>query len=161
MQKGESISVSGFITRRINLAGRTLEEVEQLLGYSKKRLASGVIIAALKRLPNQGEYHLAGYSQVAGHHTDEQYGKDLQTKYDMKQVTKNLHATEWGLSGLKQLIKVMPMIRHSDEMEKDKDKDKDHYYPPGSGIQQWKLIVPFEAVVVDVVKDYPSGRLLI
>lgn len=156
MENGNAISVTGFVTQRKNLSGKSLEEIERILGYSKMRLAAGVIIAALNRLPENGEYHIAGYSQVAGHHTDEQYGKDLQSKYDMKIVTRNLHQHEWSLTGQNQLVKVMPFTRHSTEME----KDKDNYYPPGSGVPQWKLTIPFNATVIAVLTNYPGDKFI-
>jgi len=156
MEIGNSITVTGFVTQRKNLSGKSLDEIERLLGYSKMRLAAGVIIAALNRLPEQDEFHIAGYSQVASHHTDEQYGKNLQTKYDMKIVTRNLYKNEWGLTGQNQLIKVMPVIRHSAEME----KDKDHYYPPGSGVSQWKLTTPINATVIAVLINYPNDKFI-
>jgi len=156
MNKGEPINVTGFVTQRKYLSGKTLEEMERILGFSKKRFGNGVIVVALQRMPEEKEFELAGYSQVAGHHTADQFGSDLQTRYDMGQLTKVLQQQVWSLSGSNQLVKVLVNLRHSNEME----MNKDYYYPPGSGIPQWKIKDnhPVPAVVIDAITEYPSGK---
>ena len=111
-------------------------------------------------LPGVNDFELAGYSQVAGHHTQEQYGnlnspanKSEKDAYEQKK--KNAMA-EWGLYGTDRLIKVIPMIDHQIGMS-------DNYqYPPGSGIPQWKILrtSPVLCEGIAFVKDYPAGRFI-
>ena len=51
MKIGESISVSGYITKEKFIAGRTLAEVEKILGFHPGRLSQGMAMAVLMELP--------------------------------------------------------------------------------------------------------------
>ena len=50
--------------------------------------------------------------------------------------------TRWTLSGPDRLVKVLPGIAHSEEI------DPDEQYPPGYGVPQWRLLVPLPGAVV-------------
>lgn len=122
------------------------------MGFHRGRLKEGLSVYALLRLPEEKEYHIAGYSQVAGHHTEKQYGSNLQKRYDMKYVTKNLHQDVWITTGTNWLIKVRPVIMNNKFM------NDDDQYPQGRGIPQWKLIQPISSVFIRRVNGYPSSR---
>ncbi len=59
MKVGDQISVSGFITKEKFIAGRTLAEVEKVLGFHAGRLSQGVAIAVLMELPGMQQFELA------------------------------------------------------------------------------------------------------
>ena len=154
-----TVALYGFFTTQIYLQGQTLREIEIRLGFDKGKLAQGAWFAAATHLPNVGQFEFAGYSQVASHHTVEQYGninkpQGLSEKeaYDRRQ--KMVIETCWALHGSNRLIKVIPMTGHTPNM------DMDYQYPPGSGIPQWKAIVPVYWKGLSLVKDYPNGRFI-
>jgi hypothetical protein len=152
MNVGALISVKGFVTQEKYILGRNLNEIEDILGFNKTRLSQGVVIAALLRLPNPGDFQLAGYSQVAAHHTAEQYGRNLEGKFDINVLTKNLQQEVWSLYNSNRLIKVMPVAQHNNLMTDDEQ------YPPGQGVPQWKLVNPISAKVIAAINDYPYSR---
>jgi hypothetical protein len=50
--------------------------------------------------------------------------------------------TRWTLFGPDRLVKVLPGIAHSEEI------DLDEQYPPGYGVPQWRLLVALPGAVV-------------
>ena len=63
-------------------------------------------------------------------------------------------SAQWSKEGINRLVKVTPLLPHDEHM------DDDIQYPPGSGIQQWKLIATIPFRVEAVVLDYPTGRFI-
>ena len=154
MKKGDIIQLTGFVTRQINLQGRSLAEIERLIGYHTGRLAQGATFLAAVELPQPKGFELAGYSQVAEQHTHKQY-KNINNPADpILAQKKAMAASQWSLHGSNRLVKVLPGIRHNASMQPDDQ------YPPGSGIPQWKLILPIRFQVEAVVIDYASGRFI-
>jgi hypothetical protein len=74
MKVGDLISVSGFITKEKFIAGRTLAEVEKILGFHAGRLSQGMAMAVLTELPGMQQFELAAYSNIAAHHYHTQQG---------------------------------------------------------------------------------------
>jgi hypothetical protein len=153
-----SVQLAGFFTRQIGLQGQTLAEIERRLGFDRGRLSQGAWFATALELPKEDGFELAGYSQVASHHTVEQYGNinspqtnDQKAAY--QQQKKNVIAS-WKLTGSDRLIKVIPMIGHSLQM------GLDYQYPPGSGLPQWKITKPILCKGICFVSDYPDGRFI-
>jgi len=145
MRVGDAVKVSGYITKEKFLAGRTLPEIEDILGYRRGRFAKGIVVVHPTRLPLASEFDLAAYSMVAEHHYAQPGGLDI------GKVKQNA-AASWALSGLERLVKVWPNTPHDRELEPDIQ------YPPGRGAPQWKLTARLDGVVVDVVERYPEGR---
>jgi hypothetical protein len=58
MNVGDSISVSGYITKEKFIAGRTLAEVEKILGFHPGRLSKGMAMAVLMELPGMQQFEL-------------------------------------------------------------------------------------------------------
>ncbi len=145
MRIGEVIRVSGCITKEKFIAGRTLAEIERILGFHSGRFARGVAVVHLLELPELDKFELAGYTNVAGHRYSEPEGLDIER-------IKAIARSTWALAGFERLVKVRPMIPDNREM------DPDLQYPPGLGAPQWKAVAPLMAKVVAVVSDYPSGR---
>ncbi len=154
-------SLKGFFTTQIQLQGRTLADIESRLGFESGRLSQGAWFVAATQLPTPDEFEFAGYSQVAGHHTQEQYG-DLNSPIGEHERAayllrkRNIISSVWSLNGDRRLIKVLPTIDHNSLLSDD------HQYPPGTGIPQWKIIarngIPCRAICF--VSDYPNGRFI-
>ncbi|MEQ9440323.1 MAG: hypothetical protein RIG62_14815 [Cyclobacteriaceae bacterium] len=135
---GSIISVKGFITDEKFIRGQTLSEIEKRLGFHQGRLKKGAMFA-LVDYPNLLEFNLRGYSQVAGHHFDKQYGH---IQIDVGQAKKSL-LKSWQNHKV-QLIKVRPFIDHNSAMDDDKQ------YPPGSGVPQWQITQSVKGRVIAI-----------
>jgi hypothetical protein len=150
------VNLRGFFTTQIYLQGQTLAEIERRLGFDSGRLSLGAWFAAAINLPGPDDFEFAGYSMVPGHRTIEKYGDINNPGTDPEREAhlrrKRSVISEWDLSGIHRLIKVIPMIGHSPNMSDD------YQYPQGSGIPQWKIIKPILCEGICFVKDYPNGR---
>ena len=51
MKIGDIVSVSGCITKEKFIAGRTLAEIEKMLGLHSGRLSGGIAVVAVTQLP--------------------------------------------------------------------------------------------------------------
>ena len=144
-------TVSGCITQEKFLKGRTLAEIERLLGFHRGRLKEGMIVTTLTQIPQVGQFEFGGYSQVASHHFQEQYGK---VAFDKDMMKRKLVAEVFKIHGPDRLVKVMANTRHDDALSLDEQ------YPPGQGIPQWNLTTKITARVIALINDYPNGRFL-
>jgi hypothetical protein len=59
---GMSKAMTGYCTHAFLLRGKSLTELETLLGYGRGRLANGATILFLERLPGPDDLQLAGYT---------------------------------------------------------------------------------------------------
>jgi hypothetical protein len=141
MQPHEIIQVKGCITQERYIKGKTLGEMERLLGFQKGRLEAGVTVAALIQLPAVNQFELLGYSQVAEHN----FKADAE-KLDITKLKQMVVEQTFSLVGNKRLVKVIANTRHNDGIENDLQ------YPPGLGVPQWKLTDRLSARVLDVVR---------
>ena len=152
-----TVYLRGFFTTKLWLLGYTLREIEQRMGFDSGRLSLGAWFATPLQLPSPDDFEFAGYSQVAGHHTREQFGDKLnspgnKTEKQAYAIQKRNVINSWQLYGTSQLIKVIPMIGHSLDMSDD------YQYPPGTGIPQWKFIKPILCRGIFFLNEYPNGR---
>ncbi|MGB7762320.1 MAG: hypothetical protein WBL61_20970 [Bryobacteraceae bacterium] len=145
MHIGDPVKVSGYITKEKFIAGRTLTEIEDILGYRRGRFAKGIVVVHPTRLPLASEFELAAYSMVAEHRYQEPGGLDIGK-------LKQLAIASWTLLGLERLVKVWPSTPH------DLNLEPDTQYPPGRGAPQWKLTTKLDGIAVDIVERYPDGR---
>lgn len=141
MKLNELILVSGCITQERYIKGRSMAELEQLLGFEKGRLNTGIAVAALIQLPNINQFQLLGYSQVAEHKFKGSEFKNL----DIAKLKEIVMKETFTLIGHKRLVKVIANKPHNAGM------DNDTQYPPGSGIPQWKLTSSLPARIAGVV----------
>ena len=145
MNVGDVISVTGCVTKEKFIIGRTLVEIEKILGFHAGRLSGGVAMVALSELPGIDQFELAAYSNVATHRFKAPDGFNLaKIKADAK--------LSWAITGPERLVKALPTVRHNGTM------DPDIQYPPGQGAPQWLVKIPLKAKVVALVTDYPNGR---
>jgi hypothetical protein len=147
MNMGDILTVSGCITKEKFIAGRTLADIERILGFRQGRFIGGIAVVALLELPGMQQFELAGYSQVATHHHQTPSGLDID------KIKANAMAT-WSTVGFERLVKVRPAQGH------DPNMNPDTQYPPGLGVPQWIATVPLQGRVVGMVADYPNGRYL-
>jgi hypothetical protein len=148
MQVGDIIERGGFVTQAKFIKGRSLAEVENLLGFHKGRLDKGMYVACLapgQSLPVAADFELRGYSQIADH----RWGGT--GNYDVA-VLKKIATNAWEESGANGLVKVFPVVGHDSRMKADDQ------YPPGGGIPQWKLVKGLTFKIVAFVSGYPQGR---
>lgn len=145
MNVGDSAFISGYVTKDKFIRGRTLEEMEQILGFRKGRFQQGVYVLALDRLPTQSEFQLAAYSMIAEHHFK------TPTDLNIDKIKQNA-AESWALTGGDRLVKVRTVAPHDPKL------DLDIQYPPGKGAPQWKLTASIPATCIAVVTGYPGGR---
>jgi len=144
------IQIKGCITQERYIKGKSLPELERLLGFQKGRLEKGIVVAALLQLPTFHQYELLGYSQVAAHQFNRTVTKGLEVNKLKEMVVSEI----FTLSGSKRLVKIMANQPHNDRLGNDTQ------YPPGQGVPQWKLTTPLFAQVIAVVlpgKTYELG----
>ena len=142
MQQHEIIQVRGCITQERYIKGKSMPELERLLGLHKGRLANGAVVAVLLQIPTDRQFNVLGYSQVAEHHFNSDVLKSLD-EAKLKQIVIN---DAFTLVGNKRLVKVIPNIPHNDQLNNDAQ------YPPGLGVPQWKLTDRVSARVVSVLQ---------
>lgn len=141
MHPNEIIQVKGCITQERYILGKSLPELEQILGFQKGRLDTGIVVAALIQLPSTRQFELLGYSQVAEH----RFGGDATKGLDVSKLKEMVLKDTFTLTGNKRLVKVMANTPHSDLL------DNDLQYPPGLGVPQWKLTSRIPARVIAIV----------
>ncbi|MDF9797955.1 hypothetical protein OKW21_003218 [Catalinimonas alkaloidigena] len=152
---------SGFFTTQRWLQGHILREIEDRLGFKTGRLSQGAGFFTAVHLPKPEEFEFAGYSQVASHHTEKEYGNiNSPVSHDEKagylQRKMSVLNSQWSLYGDKRLIKVVPRIGHNSALKNDDQ------YPPGKGIPQWK-IVALNGIAwreISFVSEYPNGQFI-
>jgi hypothetical protein len=151
MHTGETIHPKGCFTQLKYIAGQSLPEIERRLGFRTGRLSKGAYIVQASELPGINEFNLLGYSQVSGDRFK------TNGAYDQKKLNamsgnadavklRTMVRSGWQISGPDSLVKVIPVIPHSDS----------ETYPPGSGVPQWEITTPLRCRVAAFVE--PHGR---
>ncbi len=136
---GDDIEVTGYITQDKFILGRTMSEIEAILGFHAGRLARGAVFAKLTVLPRRGEFQLAAYSITAQHRYKPLHGFDLEK-------LEQLAMGAWSLSGPNRLVKVRPVIDHDPLLPDDVQ------YPVGLGAPQWRLSKKLPGLVISVTR---------
>ncbi len=141
MWVNKPIDVCGCITQEKYIKGKSLTEIERILGFSNGRLKSGIVVAALMKLPLVTQFELLGYTQVAEHRFNSKpQGLDV---VKLKNMVLN---NTFSLHGIDRLVKVIPNAGHRSGISNDVQ------YPPGQGVPQWKLIAQIPARIIAIVK---------
>lgn len=154
---GAIYQMTGFCTHAFLLRGKSLTELEALLGYRPGRLASGAAILFLEKLPTPDDIQLAGYTYfsdgaVQGHKLApadrDPYRMEALLRSELGWSEAQLRAhkqkmigTKIVISGHERLAKLIPAMAHSPGEE----------YPPGKGIFQVKVVRPLPFRVKDVI----------
>ncbi len=133
------ITLRGFFTSQKWLRGKTLDEMELLLGYRTGRLTTlGAAAYAFTRVPENWEFEVAGYTNVSGG-TERPAGwveadRKAAAYYantgmrNSETVLKDNARASMTVYGENRLIKVKPLL-----------DDPLDTYPPGHGIPQWRV----------------------
>ena len=145
---GAGLDAKGFCTHAFLLRGKSLGDLEGLLGYRRGRLASGATILFLEALPTPGDIQLAGYTYfsdgAAGGHKLAPADRD---PYRMESLLKSelgwsdtqlrdykqkMIGSKIVVKGHERLAKLVPATGHTPGEE----------YPPGTGVFQVKIVHP-------------------
>ena len=138
MHSTHFLTVRGCITQEKYIKGRTLPELENILGFHAGRLAQGATVAALLQVPTKSQFNLLGYTQVAEH----RISKEAFNGLDTDKLKDLLLRETFTTVGANRLVKVIAKTGHSKEMSDDEQ------YPPGWGVPQWKLTAEMPAQVI-------------
>lgn len=139
----EILKIKGCITQEHYIKGKTVSEMERILGFEKGRFQNGITVLALIQMPEAHQFDLLGYSQVAGHKFNNASLKGM----DVKKLKEMVVKEAFTLAGVKRLVKVIPNTPHNHLV------DNDIQYPPGLGVPQWKLTGKVSARVVATLKS--------
>ena len=130
--------LKGYITQEKFILGRTLKQIESILGFNSGRLAAGAAVYRFTRLPQPHEFELRGYTYLPDGGTV--VGKWV-ANMDVDKLKELLRREIWSSSGFNRLVKVVPVIDWGN-------------YPTGLGAPQWELIKPVDAVLVRNLPNY-------
>jgi hypothetical protein len=132
------ITLRGFFTSQGWLRGKTLSEIELLIGYRPGRLSAGASVYAFTRVPENWEFEVSGYTNVPGgqaiDHKWVAADRDAAAYYaktgmrSSETVLKDNARASMMCSGPNRLIKVYPLL-----------EDPSDTFPPGRGIPQWRV----------------------
>ena len=168
---GQVVPMAGCVTRLLDLLGREPNELEDIIGYHRGRLAQGYYIAVLKEPLRAGEFEYAGYTHLSGGKIGapdplKRPGVDAARPGVHQTLTNTVGAG--GVNALQQrtaaatpplgterLAKVLPKIMHDSAM--DSDPSKPVQYPVGSGIKQFILTTKKNFLIAAEVD--PGGAL--
>lgn len=133
------IVLRGFFTSQKWVSGKSLSELEGLIGYRPGRLGSqGASVYAFNRVPENWEFDVKGYTNVSG-------GMNIDPKWlaadaaaagyyaktgmrSSETVLKDNARASMTVTGPNRLIKIKPIL-----------DDPSDPYPPGMGIPQWRV----------------------
>jgi hypothetical protein len=135
----------GCFTQDKFIAGRSLEEIEKILGFAKGRLSAGGVVVALIQLPQKGQFRVGGYTNVSLDRF--KMSPDL----DPNVLEKNA-MQQWELKGRNRLVKVVPTVPH------DPSVPSHIQYPHAYGAPQWEVLVPLPCILAGPpLAGYPKG----
>ena len=152
--KNGDCTVTGYVVPKEFIAGKSLTEIERLVGFKSGRLKNGAAFAQLRSLPPRTDLDYYGSSQTPDH----KWEKDRQ-KIINRGVAVVGHAdlSDAAYHYLQPTTKLIKIIALSDP---DPLSTLNQNWPRGSGVMQFKLKSPKGAVIVDVISNYPQGRFM-
>lgn len=133
------VTLRWFFTSQKWLRGKTLAEMELLLGYRTGRLSTlGAAVYAFTRVPENWEFEVAGYTNVSGGLPISSDWLEADRELALYYAKTGMRNSETRLKdnarsimtiyGEDRLIKVKPLL-----------DDPLDTYPPGHGIPQWRV----------------------
>lgn len=150
---GKTTYQKGCFTLLKQIAGQTLHELEIRLGFRYGRLAQGTYVVQASELPTENQFDLIGYTNVSIDRmlTDDKYDKNkainIHGNYDHAILKRNIVIPSWDISGPNSLVKLIPVIEHS-EIET---------YPSSQNrISQWLVNTEIRCSVIAFV---PPGKI--
>jgi hypothetical protein len=146
IEKHSPCNVKGFIVPLEFIAGLSLADLERALGLATGRLDRGAAFALLNDIPFEHELQYFGDTRAPEHRFEEWRNKRIERKEIDNAGYAYLQAAR------PKLIKVIALKSHDPMLTNDQN------WPPGFGAMQYKLLVEKQAMVIDVVWNYPHGR---
>lgn len=140
---GKKILAAGCFTERKYLYG-CVRDFERKIGYNSGRLKTGFAVLRFDRIPGIEDFSIEGYSTRPTHREMDVSGLDVQK-------IKALVIKKFEQIGANNLIKIIPVTGHSDDM------DLNEQYPMGAGIPQWKLTRPLPMTVIEKINAHYEG----
>jgi hypothetical protein len=138
------MNARGCFTQDKFIAGKTLRDIEKILGFKEGRLSRGGYVYALTRLPKKGEFRVAGYTNVSLHNFSMPTGLD-------PHVLERNAMEQWELTGRNRLVKIIPIVPH------DKTMTDDEQYPHAWGAPQWVILSELPCTPAGDLGTYPDG----
>lgn len=145
---GDMIWTLGYCTQACLLRGKTLGQLEDMLGFRKGRLQNGATILFLQRLPGPDDFQLAGYTYFSdGTQGGHKLKPEERGPYRMERLLKSEHGwsdsdirrqkevmlrTKMIIHGYERLAKLCPVTAHIEGEQ----------YLPGHGVFQVKIARP-------------------
>jgi hypothetical protein len=147
MKLGSVITVTGLFTQELFIAGRTLSEIEHILGFFNSRFFGGMAIAALLQYPEIGEFELGARVEPPEDPENPAEAAD-------PAILKAEAMSTWRTMGLQRLVKVLSVANPDPNMKADLAMRA------GFGAPQFNAKVPLRARIVDIIPGYPFDRYL-
>jgi len=144
--KNSPISISGFIVPLEFITGQTLAQLELTLGLARGRLDKGAIIAQLRETPTSQELEYYGDTRTAEHHFEENRNKGISH-------AELSNAAYHYIQPTTKLVKVIA-LKNPDPLG-----SLDINWPSGKGAMQFKLKKPKPGIVLQVIENYPGGKV--
>lgn len=133
---GASLSLRGYVLIASHIRGRSPVLLEQVLGYRPARLSQGWYLLFLLDPVAASEFELHGHTHFSGGKAKDSpltAEQDLRARgVDVDRIKGRQAVERFKVQGPDRVAKVVPVIEHTDV----------ETYPPGSGIPQWRLVVP-------------------
>ena len=142
MKVGDKVSMGGYFTRLLWVAGQPANELEDRIGYHRGRLAQGYLFLAITETIRADEIELVGHSHFSGGRIGHPSLNNRMSAEDSLrrnigdagiQVQRQKIATLLNAGGSDTGVKVLPQIRHDPAMSNAAQ------YPVGTGIPQFNL----------------------
>src|SRR5207248_3182952 len=95
--------VSGYVTKDKFIRGRSIGEIERILGFHGGRFRRGIAVIRIDRLPSLSEFELAAYSMIPEHRYRQPEDVNIQK-------LKQLAMESWFRTGWERLVKFQPNI---------------------------------------------------
>jgi len=134
---GDMVWTLGYCTQAWFLRGKSLGQLEDMLGFTKGRLDNGATILFLQRLPGPEDFQLAGYTYFSdGTQGGHKLKLEERGPYRMESLLKSEHGwsdsdirrqkegmlrTKIVIRGYERLAKLCPVTAHTEGEQ----------YPPG------------------------------
>jgi hypothetical protein len=145
---GDTVWTLGYCTHAWLLRGKSLGQLERMLGFRTGRLDEGATILFLQRLPGANDFQLVGYTYSpdgteGGHKLQPQDREPrrmeslLKSEHgwsdsDIRKYKEKMVGGKVVIRGCERLAKLCPVTAHTEGEN----------YPPGHGVFQLKIIRP-------------------
>lgn len=158
---GSETNCTGCFTQFRYVQGRTLIEIEQILGFAEGRFSNGIYAGFLLDKPKLSEFEMYGYTTITvntwKNKNDKPTDKDRLPADQRNFLKKFLFEEIFATTGQLALVKIFPIIPH-DPKNDENDKEKRQYIE-GLGAPQWELTKKLSVKITAIVLDYPNGKL--